>query len=340
MAPPARAGATMIVYGDPSYERRLPDLVTSLRAGDPDGGASGPMCLDKLRGLLIAAGQVEQGAQHAALAGQVLTRLRELTDRFADAFAVCLSGDGNVGANIAAARVLLDELASRVPETPVRVKVPEGFGFYTLYPEQYLEAAAKWFSMPGVRHGLRTVVVGVRSIGTTLSAVVRAATVRRNWQCVRLTVRPTGHPFDRQVALPDLGRLENATALVVDEGPGISGSSITAAARALLDAGVQRERISLLPGHGGEPGSAASDTTRAWFREGPRYVASLGELRWRGRSLTDVLAEQTSRLTGAPVERVDDLGGGAWRQFVYAKEGDWPAAIPALERTKYRCITR
>jgi hypothetical protein len=43
------------------------------------------------------------------------------------------------------ARRLLDRLDG-VPDVAVRVKVPEGFAFYTLFPEQYLDAARGWLA--------------------------------------------------------------------------------------------------------------------------------------------------------------------------------------------------
>src|SRR5207248_10773774 len=63
--------------------------------------------------------------------------------------------------------------AIRVPSgTRVTVNAPEGYAFYALYPEQYCVAAERWLAdHPDARSG-RTLVVGARSIGTSLSAVV------------------------------------------------------------------------------------------------------------------------------------------------------------------------
>jgi hypothetical protein len=96
--------------------------------------------------------------------------------------------------------------------------------------------------------------------------------------------------------------------LVVDEGPGLSGSSMAAAAAALAGAGVERGRISFFPGHGGDPGSAASDTVRAWWASSRRYVGPLAALRWGGRSLEGVLAERTQRNLGERVVEVEPIG--------------------------------
>ncbi len=44
-------------------------------------------------------------------------------------------------------------------------------------------------------------VLGIRSIGVTLSAVACAALRLRGIECRRFTVRPTGHPYDRKLEL-------------------------------------------------------------------------------------------------------------------------------------------
>ena len=78
----------------------------------------------------------------------------------------------------------------------------------------------------------RIVVIGLRSIGTALAATVAGALAH---PVAAITVRPHGHPFEREIAVTD----EFATVLaeptaryvVVDEGPGLSGSSVAAAIR-------------------------------------------------------------------------------------------------------------
>jgi len=70
---------------------------------------------------------------------------------------------------------LLHDLRS-TPDFTVRVKVPEGFAFYTLYPEQYCAAASRWCDEHATS-ARRVLVVGVRSIGTSLSALVADASI-------------------------------------------------------------------------------------------------------------------------------------------------------------------
>src|SRR4051812_47602927 len=56
------------------------------------------------------------------------------------------------------------------PETKIELKTPEGFAFYQLYPEQYRRAAQKW--LRECKSAGPAIVIGIRSIGTTLSHVV------------------------------------------------------------------------------------------------------------------------------------------------------------------------
>ena len=86
-------------------------------------------------------------------------------------------------------RQCLDEAWLRPLETlllpgEATVKRCEGYAFYALYPESYLEAA----------RGLPpdSTVIGLRSIGTGLAALVAASCGATE----AFTLRPCGHPFD------------------------------------------------------------------------------------------------------------------------------------------------
>ncbi len=61
--------------------------------------------------------------------------------------------------------------------------------------------------------------------------------------------------------------------LVVDEGPGISGSSMAATAAAWSRRGWLQSGIAFLPGHGNEPGGAGAPEVQRWWQMAPRYVA-------------------------------------------------------------------
>lgn len=192
----------------------------------------------------------------------------------------------------------------------------EGFAHYAVFPEAVWDAARAW--------GPDTAVVGVRGIGTALAAVAAAACGAR----AVVTVRPVGHPFAREVraAAAVAARVRGAArVLVVDEGPGLSGSSMAAVARWLEAAGVAAGRITLMTTHGGPPGAAASDGIRAvWARCG-RAVAALDP----GARV----AAWSGALLGETVTRCEWIGGGAW-----AAAGE--PVDPARERLKWRVTTR
>lgn len=188
--------------------------------------------------------------------------------------------------------------------------------------------------------------VGVRSIGTSLSALVKADLQAQGRGGTRCTIRPIGRPYARRVEPADEQSIREMTktigvteALIMDEGPGMSGSSMASAAQALADAGIERSRIAFLPGHGGEPGGQGDETTQCWWATTPRYATPLEAVRWNGLALPDALAARTVGLYagGMSVVKVETCGGGIWRSTAYASELDWPAACAAFERPKYLC---
>ena len=165
----------------------------------------------------------------------------------------------------AAISAVLSRLRALVSlEAQLSLRVPEGFAFYALYPEQY-ECAAQL--LPD--HEGPTQVIGLRSIGSSLAGVVAHTLGSRR---LPWAVRPQGHPFARELRVgPALSeRLlqdkERTRYVVVDEGPGLSGSSFAAVTTWLEAHGVSLERVCLLPGHAGNPGPYASEGTLAHFR--------------------------------------------------------------------------
>src|SRR6476646_1620462 len=125
----------------------------------------------------------------------------------------------------------------RLPPLPEElcISVPEGYAYYALYPEDYAAAAQRFLRETRPR---QAVVVGIRSIGTSLSSVVAATLEQAGCNVSSFTVRPHGHPFDRTVHWQGVDIEPNAWFLIVDEGPGLSGSSFAAVARRLSELGV------------------------------------------------------------------------------------------------------
>jgi len=203
-----------------------------------------------------------------------------------------------------------------IPAT-LTVSTPEGFCYYALHPLDYVDLLNE--------HQIeaqQAAVIGIRSIGTTLSAVVRAWFHGRGVSATRMTVRPSGHPFDRELLFHHEQRqwvseqLEAAAQFfVVDEGPGLSGSSFLSVAEALVEAGVPPRQIVLLP-------SSNPDFSK--------LLARNAAARWnRFRTLS---LKPTRRL---PADAGASVGGGEWRRRVFASQSEWPPVWGWTERQKH-----
>jgi hypothetical protein len=165
-----------------------------------------------------------------------------------------------------------EDLPSGLPlEKRIDLKTPEGFAFYQLYPEQYRRATKTW--LQAAPRGGPIVVIGIRSIGTTLSRVVCEELQTAGLNVHRCTVRPEGDPFKRQVQLPSWIKSGSEAYLIVDEGPGLSGSSFAAVSDGLEERGIRRSQIHFFPSHAGSPGPAASEQIQKVWQEIPRWVA-------------------------------------------------------------------
>jgi hypothetical protein len=144
-----------------------------------------------------------------------------------------------------------------------------------------------------------------------------------------VTLRPSGHPFHRQVRASQALRGELAAHAgpfaVVDEGPGLSGSSFMAVADLLAGLGVGPERITFLPSHAGEPGAQASPDALARWRAAAKRPAILEDL-----LAEEPLARWFEDLTG-PIAQVEELSGGAWADA----RPDLPVHA-GMERRKFR----
>ena len=115
-------------------------------------------------------------------------------------------------------------------------------------------------------------VVGIRSIGAPLAALVAVALGAPP----PVTLRPVGDPPHRRVAIAEelaaelLADASSARFAVVDEGPGLSGSSFGAVADFLEDQGVAPGRIHFFASHRGPLAPCASSRhRRRWARATP-----------------------------------------------------------------------
>jgi hypothetical protein len=209
-----------------------------------------------------------------------------------------------------------------LPET-ISLRLPEGYAFYGVYPESYA-AAARRLRLDGPAR-----VIGIRSIGTGLAAI--AADVLD--APTPVTVRPVGHPFNRTITLTaaaEAALIDPATHyVVVDEGPGLSGSSFAAVATFLEARGIPCARIAFLPSHAGSPGHQASPPVRERWAAAQRPAVSMDETIPPARLASWVAA------TVGPVATMEDVSGGGWRARLYPNEARWPAANPMMEKRKF-----
>jgi hypothetical protein len=112
---------------------------------------------------------------------------------------------------------------------------------------------------------------------------------------------------------------------VVDEGPGLSGSSFAAVANALCALGVPDERIVFLASWNADASSLWSAGARDRWRRHPKFVGSFERL-W-------LESGRLARTWNGAV--VADWSAGAWRSTRYAHGERWPAVQPQHEQRKY-----
>jgi hypothetical protein len=257
--------------------------------------------------VLLRAGELECSASDATQ--HESSGLEQVTDAIAAALI-------ETQPNFYTADLLNRIRAAQIPET-LNVTIPESFAYYALHPSAFAEVLDKIQPLPQT-----ALVVGIRSIGVTLSAVTVAALRQRGIRAERITVRPQGHPYNRHTEFSGRQRellqqnvTQGAQFLIVDEGPGLSGSSFLSVAEALVKCGVAAENIKIICSH--EP---HVDSLRA--ENGPQ--------RWR--KFTHIAAGFAPRL---PVGAEIPIGGGEWRQHFLPDESAWPASWINFERIKF-----
>jgi hypothetical protein len=202
------------------------------------------------------------------------------------------------------------------------LKVAEGYAFYAVYPEAFADAAGTLVLAAPPR------VIGIRSIGTSLGAIVAAALDAPP----ATAVRPFGDPFDRRIAIaPELeAALLDGPAhfVIVDEGPGLSGSSFGAVADWLEARGIPLERIAFVCSHAGAPGPNALARHRDRWDKVQRVVADFGP------QLPERVCGWAEALLGVRPEQ-REISGGGWRALQDVTEPEWPPVNPTWERRKF-----
>lgn len=281
----------MIIYRQQRRQVRTTDLTVGLarRRASP-------------RDLLIGFGELECGVADALPWDHLaIAELRRISLKLGQAFYRSCRG----------APVSPPDLTIRVDLPPcLDLGTPEGYAYYGLFPETYVEAAERFFHED---HPRECVVIGIRSIGTSLSAAVAGAIAELGGSVESFTIRPGGHPFHRTVEFHGPLKPE-AFYLLVDEGPGLSGSSFGSLAEALTSDGIPDSQIILFPSWRPDPASLISPVARDHF---PRH-----------RSFVCPFDPQIAGLASWR-----DLSAGKWRSLITS--GELPAAHPQHERRKF-----
>lgn len=221
-----------------------------------------------------------------------------------------------------ARKALADATRLRLPER-LSIETADGYAWRGLYPETFLEAAERFLASSAA---LPTVVVGLRGVGASLSAVVAATLEASGRETESLTVRAHQAGERRIVRLDErlTGRLARRAQagvwfLLVDDGPGSTGASFAAAAAALNGVGARDEQIVLFPG---------------LAAEGVKLRSAEARSRW-GRHRKLQISFEAMRDSLAPgLERSRDLSRGLWREVLNANLGR-PVTAPQHERRKY-----
>lgn len=330
----------MLIYGDRSHRSEVRAVLEELEARAavfdtplvvPGGWIRAHA---RLVDLLIAAAGLVQGIEDTAFGVVGEDRLPPGAEARALALidlakAVMRSFETGTPPPPAAIRAAVARLAGVAPAGEVEIKTAEGYAFYALYPEAYGRAGRM---LAGHSPG----VIGLRSIGTGLGAMVAAASGARFFA----TVRPVGDPFDRQLALGDdlrrrLAVSAGAPMAIVDEGPGQSGSSMAGTAAALERLGVPAASLHFFPSHGGLPAGAGDAAIIARWRTTPRHVETLDDLAGAGWQR---LARWVEDLTGPAIEPLTDIGGGRWRD--HRRFAPRPPGGLMRERRKFLLTSR
>nr|WP_314446696.1 hypothetical protein [uncultured Sphingomonas sp.] len=302
----------MLVYGD-GEAKVLPSLlIAELRRDDGRWLAH-----DALRDRFVALAGLAQGIADNDYQAHGVDRQRPAEQTALGALralgeVLLRSWDEGCAGAIAPPLPPMDHLPGHVT-----IREGEGYAHYALYPEAYGLAARQL--------DLRAppLIVGLRSIGAGLAAMASAAL----GAAPPVTLRPGGDPFARSLKIdPELATYllkGKRHFVIVDEGPGLSGSSFGCVADWLEDHGVPPDRIAFLPGHSGVLGPQASARHRQRWKTAQRPVVQ-----------PDRLAGWIGELLGG-IESWSDISGGGWRPLWSASEHQWPAVVPAWERMKF-----
>ncbi|MBV8051847.1 MAG: hypothetical protein JOZ80_11700 [Acidobacteriaceae bacterium] len=261
---------------------------------------------DEILEALVRAGELECGLKDCNWPD--VSRACTLTDVLAGSYLSCTPSTE--------LQLLLREFCELPFPEVIEVSPPEGLAYYALHPRDFADEASRSDS------NYSYAVIGIRSIGTVLSALWTAALRGRGIAASRITVRPSGHPYNR-VTVFNVGQISwihqqqriGSRFIVVDEGPGLSGSSFLSVGESLVRHGVDAERITFWGTRASEantlcsPGAATRSRQFRWKCIAPNFYTRLDHGRF--------------------------VGNGEWRALLLSGSDKWPACWPQIERLKF-----
>jgi hypothetical protein len=112
---------------------------------------------------------------------------------------------------------------------------------------------------------------------------------------------------------------------VIDEGPGLSGSSICGTLEKLLECGISKDRIVIFP---------------SWNPDSGRFISERAKRLWPifdkfTKDFTDVWIVNNKLESLFEKKIINDFSGGNWRDFLISNKSDFPAVYTFHERRKY-----
>ncbi|MDP4174983.1 MAG: hypothetical protein Q8933_13485 [Bacteroidota bacterium] len=209
----------------------------------------------------------------------------------------------------------------------ITISLPEGYAYYGLYPEMYYESAKEFVKK---KKPDKAFTIGIRSIGTSLSSVISAALENDNCIVNSITLRPRGDYFNRTLKvnnelLSEIKSNADSYFLIVDEGPGLSGTSFCSAAEFLSLLGIKDEKIVLFP---------------SWLPDASSFVSELSKRRWPMHEKYCASFESSSFgidkiKRSFPFQNIYDISAGKWRELFFENISNSPAVFQNFEQRKY-----
>lgn len=328
----------MLVYGDRAHRTTLGEKFAALRL-QLLNLKNVPLGIERhaaLAGAFISAAELAQGVADAeferlgvdtncSAERQLMGLLSAVAIGLQRSWETRFAAETEVNAMVRGLDAFVEDHG---PHLQITCKVAEGYAHYAVYPESYLAAGKELAS--------NVLCIGIRSIGLGLSVL---ASTGANAVRSSVSVRPIGHPFARVLALsPEFSRellAHMGPFAIVDEGPGLSGSSFGAVADYLEDEGSAADRIHFVPSHRNAPGPQASQRHRARWEKARCHLVDFDDLALRAVDPRHHLAGWVDDVTGPAELPLKDFSGGGWREQASFAGEPWPPSITAQERRKF-----